>query len=153
MIFNGTLDLKNCNNLISLGNLTEVGMFDIESNKKLKSLSKLKIINGTFFSSKYLNDLGDLEYVGGNFYLADNRNIKTIIKLKKVKGTFYCPVNLEDLGNLEYVGKDLNLQYCKKVKSFGNIKYIGGYILLLNSNITEEYMKENYPHFLKKCIW
>lgn len=127
---------------------------DLRKNKKIKSLGKLKKVEGSVLSSTELLDLGNLEYVGRDLFFPDDSKIKSLGKLKRVERDIFCSPSIQNLGDLEYVGRDLNLIACDNLKTLGKIKHIGGTIFMnKNSKITKEYVKEKYNMLLRNCIW
>lgn len=121
-----------------------LGSLDV--GKGVKSLGKIKSISVELIVSPTadLEDLGELETVVGNAYLAST-NIKSLGKLKRVYGTLYIgETQIETTGDLEEVGsisaKDSELNSIPnvkliprnlyadhtKIKDLGILKYIGG---------------------------
>ena len=175
MIINGDLNLNSCENLISLGNLTEV-KGDLHCVTNIASLDKLTKVGGTLFvmfskiktlgnlktvgcldfqENLRLKNTRDLEFVGGDCWLKYCRNLETLNKLYQVDGDLYlygCEL-LESLGRLKFVKGDLDLRDCINIKSLGFLKSVGGKIHLNNSGISIKYIMDKKPQFKKQCNW
>jgi hypothetical protein len=106
-------------------------------NTIIKSLGKLKKVGMNLdLLSSQIEDLGDLEEVGGNLNL-QNTLIKSLGKLKRVG--WYLNLSgsqIEDLGDLEEVGMDLDLTDTP-IKSLGKLKRVGGDLNLSGSQIED----------------
>jgi hypothetical protein len=86
----GDLNLTDCKNLVSLGDLEYVGDFLDLRGTDIKTLGNLEYVGGGLgLSSCDIVSLGNLEYVGGWLSLSDS--------------------DIVSLGNLEYVGGWLDL--------------------------------------------
>jgi hypothetical protein len=143
----GLLDLDNCNELESLGNLKYVGDYLFLRNTNITTLSNLEYV-GHYLQLRgtQIEDLGKLKYVGGDvslmdvitltslgnleevggYLMLDGTNIKSLGNLRKVGDylkLYATPI--KSLDNLEYVGGDLDL-YISKIESLGKLKYVGG---------------------------
>jgi len=108
----GDLDLRRTD-IETLGNLVRVeGNLDLFDCKNLKSLGNLEYVGGYLdLRLSDIKSLGNLEYVGGNLD-SWRTDIKTLGNLEYVGGwldLFNCK-NLQSLGNLEYVGGKLDLR-------------------------------------------
>jgi hypothetical protein len=101
----------------------------------IKSLGKLKKVSGNLnLSNSQIEDLGDLEEVGGYLDLK-NTPIKSLEKLKRVGRDLYLSNSqIEDLGDLEEVRWYLFLENTP-IKSLGKLKKVGGSLYLSNSQI------------------
>ncbi len=112
VVVEGNLDLSYCHNLKSLGNLVHVkGNLRLKECGYLKSLGNLKEVDKSLdMISSGVEDLGDLESVGGYLYLS--RNVTSLKNLEYV-GTqlFIYNKNITDLGKLRHVGKAIHGYY------------------------------------------
>jgi hypothetical protein len=120
----GYLNIWNCNNFKSLGNLTEVGGELYLGFTKIKSL-------------------GNLRKVNDKVKLSDNYELKTLGNLYSVGGylNLIACQNLQSLGNLTEVGGYLDISRCQ-IKSLGNLKYVGSFFDVENTPIAHT-MTEN----------
>ena len=108
-----------------------------EKTKKLELLlQQTHIEDDLDLSNTNVTSLGNLEYVGGSFYLL-NTKITSLGNLKFVRGDLdLSNTKITSLGNLESVGGWIDLYNCKNLTSLGNLKYVGGYLDLDNTKIT-----------------
>lgn len=94
--------------------------------------------------------------INGNLYL-DESSIESLGNIKEVNGNLilWKCYNLKDLGNLEIIRGDIiNFMFTKKLKDLGKLKrFTGNRILLYASNITPQYIEEEKPFLLNKCIF
>ncbi len=94
--------------------------------------------------------------INGNLYL-DESSIESLGDIKEVKGNLilWKCYNLKDLGNLKHIKGDLiNFMFTKKLQSLGKLeRFDGKRILLFGSNITLQYIEEEKPFLLDKCIF
>lgn len=92
----------------------------------IKRLNDIKIVDGNFVCRfSFIEDLGDLEYVGGDMSLVHSDRLKSLGKVKIIKGELDvrgCD-SLKDLGELEKV-KTINSLETTKVTSLGNLREI-----------------------------
>jgi hypothetical protein len=80
-----------------------------------------------------LEELGELDYVGG-YVSFKGSNIKSLNKLKKVVGFANFDTSMvEDLGNLESVGGNIYLLN-SRIKSLGKLNYVGGMVMMDKNN-------------------
>ena len=63
------------------------------------------------FDGSGIENLGELEEIGGNARFTDAENLKSLGKLRKVGGDIYIDATLEDIGCLEEVGGDICYDY------------------------------------------
>ena len=99
---------------------------NIDSLYMIEDLGKLKSIGGD--ALLIVNDLKELEYVGGSF---QSNQIQSLGKLRYVGGDLALRFNcyLRSLNNLEYVGGNLNLTMTS-ITDLGNLQYVGGELFL-----------------------
>ena len=111
--------------ITDLGKLKTVNSsLDIYSDS-LRSLQNLEEVNRNLFLDRcfYLQDLGNLQTVGGDFSI-QNTKIKSLKNLKYIGGNLEAENTLlEDLGNLKKVNGRLKLQN-SKVTSLGNLEKV-----------------------------
>jgi hypothetical protein len=122
----------------SLGDLEFVdGDLCLWGCKNIKTLGKLKRVEGGLDIDPSIESLGDLEFVNGDsLNLSGCKNIKTLGNLKKFVGYLNLSwSSIESLGELEYVEGSFNLSNCKKIKTLGKLKRVEGILVLSNSNI------------------
>jgi hypothetical protein len=136
----GDLDLFDCKNLKSLGNLEYVGGLNLTFSD-VKTLGNLVRVEGylNLQSCENLASLGDLEYVGGWVDLRDTK-IETLGNLNYVGGFLDLRyTKIKTLGNLNHVGGNLGLRYCKNLKSLGELNYVGNDLDLKSTPLSKKY--------------
>jgi hypothetical protein len=104
---------------------------DIDLNGDLNSLGQIKKVYGNIYINHKLENLGELNYVQGNFK-SHNENglLKTLGKLERVDGDINLRYsNIESLGKLTLIGGKLTLRDTKII-DLGNLKFIGGDLFL-----------------------
>lgn len=114
------------------------------------------IINGSLYlnSCKKLLKLDNISIIQKNLIANDCINLKYIKNLKSLGKAYSSLRNCSELislGDLEKCGI-LNLEYCKNLQDLGNLKQCN-FILLKGSNITKEYVQENYKKIYRNCKW
>ena len=104
----------------------------------IKRLNDIKIVDGNFICRySFIEDLGDLEYVGGDMSLINSDKLKSLGNVKIIKGELDvrgCE-SLKDLGELEKVKTITSLE-TTKVTSLGNLKEID-YLNAFNVSIAK----------------
>ena len=166
----GILQIGDCN-IKDLGELEEIGDdLLIEQASNLKSLSKLKTIQGSFYGGENLESLGELEYIGGNAsfrrckklkdtgkvkeigFWADftNSSIERLPELRRI-GTSadFDYSRIEDLNKLEEIGSSANFSN-SMVRKLGALKLIGGHVNFSYSHIKD---LENLEHIEGDAIF
>ncbi len=152
----GDADFSGCE-LKPFKNLTEIGgnvLLDNYAN--LENFGSLKRIGGSLTLKEcYLDSLGDLEYIGGNFvnkseYIKNFGKVKEIggdvdfsefdtteIKgLERVRGNaYFSGSKLRQLGSLKRIDGNVNFDNAW-VDSLKNLEHIGGDLTLEDSEIT-----------------
>ena len=123
----GLLDLDNCNELESLGNLKYVGDYLALRNTNITTLSNLEYVGYyLLLRETQIEDLGKLKYVGGDVSLLDVKTLTSLGNLEEVGGVLMLDgTNIKSLGNLRKVGDYLKL-YATPIKSLDNLEYVGG---------------------------
>ena len=121
-------DAKFCRSTMTdLRDLKEIeGNADF-SFSKFKTLGGLKKIGGNadFSYSFNLEDLGNVEEIGGDLNLNSCNKLKEFNKLKRIGGNAKFHMSLlENIGSLEEIGGDFKCEY--GIKNLGNLKRIGG---------------------------
>jgi len=117
---NGTLILDDSDKIISLGNI-EIINGDLKlKGSSIKSLGKLKTVNGSIYIRQFdppftnLTSLDNLENVTGNVILKSSP--------------------IADLGRLKHVGATLNLRKTN-ISTLGNLEFVGGNLFLPRDKI------------------
>ena len=135
---NGNIDLSH-SNITTLGGLVEVGgNLDLWECENLQSLGELRSVNGVLDLRKTkIKSLDELRVVNGHLFLSES-NIETLNKLEIVNGLLaldYC-TNLKSFGNLKEIDGMLWLNgtpivqimtYSEVKKQIKNITDIVGY--------------------------
>lgn len=104
----------------SLGNLRSVGGYLDLADSTIKSLGELRSVGGYLnvaFST--LPSFGNLQSVDGDLYAAYS--------------------SIRSLGSLESVGGDMNISYCTAIDSFGNLKFVGGELSMIKTELSTTY--------------
>jgi hypothetical protein len=104
---------------------------DLDLNGDLNSLGQVKKVYGNIYINHKLENLGELNYVQGNFK-SHNENglLKTLGQLERVDGDINLRYsNIESLGNLTLIGGKLTLRDTKII-NLGNLKFVGGDLFL-----------------------
>ena len=120
------------------------------SGTDIKTLGSLVGVEGSLYLgyNKRIEDLGNLQYVGGSFELYKS-NIKSLGNLESVGGWLDLrKSNIESLGNLESVGDYLSLGYTN-IESLGNLEYVGGYLDLRHTPLSKTTTKEEIRRQVK----
>jgi hypothetical protein len=120
----------------------------------IKSLGKMKKINFDLWIGQNLERFGGLEVVKGKIIMARNSvdcfdtlkevdeinlndgNIKSLGSLEIIHKNCRLGSNLESLGNLKYVGGDILVQ-SKKIQTLSNLEYVGKRLRIRNTNISD----------------
>jgi hypothetical protein len=109
-----------------------------QEEEKLLKIPGLKFFNNDWnILQKFLESQGYPRYsIGGDLDLRRS-DIETLGNLVKVHGSLLInDKKLRDLGMLRSVGKRFVLVNCDHLKSLGNLRYIGGFLDISNTNVS-----------------
>ena len=103
---------------------------DVRIKDPIISLGNLKKVYGHLsIDSKFINDLGELNYVKTDFWYHE-KTLKILCNLIKIGGSMNLRYsNIESLGELQRVGGDLSLRDTK-IQDLGKLNYVGGNLYL-----------------------
>jgi hypothetical protein len=101
----GNFSVAHNSNILNWDTLRDIkGNLVIYETASIKSLGSLEKIGGKIDVRGYVENLGNLKIVGGDFILKNN-SLKSLGALQKIKGRLRIRnSNLDDLGNLTEVG-------------------------------------------------
>jgi hypothetical protein len=129
----------------------------IESGNKRKLMSipiKLFVDNAdAILDNYYKKGFDDIKLIGDvGFYFVAFISMgfdKLFEHIIEVDGNLdLSGASIKSLGNLESVSGLLDLDHCKELESLGNLKYVGDYLALRNTNITTLSNLEYVGHYL-----
>jgi hypothetical protein len=130
----------------------------IESENKRKLMSipiKLFVDNAdVILNNYYKKGFDGIKLIGTvGYYFTENISMdfdKLFEHIVEVDGNLdLSGADIKSLGNLESVSGLLDLDNCNELESLGNLKYVGDYLFLRNTNITTLSNLEYVGHYLQ----